>query len=67
MRNLYLLLFLQHVLSIFNLYLFKKNKTKIFFDFINDDSVKDNNVTIIKKENEGYKNKINELENEIKN
>ena len=59
-------------------------KTKSFLDFINDDSIKDNNEKIkinnnsidekkffqnidsIKKQNEDQKNKINELENIIK-
>ena len=64
----------------FNLYLFLQYKSKTFLDFINDDSVKDNNEKInnnsidnnieniasIKKQNEDYKNKINELENKIK-
>ena len=63
----------------FNLYLFIQYKSKTFLDFINDDSVKDNNekinynsiyynienIVYIKKQNEGYKNKINELENKI--
>ena len=61
----------------FNLYLQYKSKT--FLDFINDDSIKNNNekinnnsinnnvenITSIKKQNEDYKNKINELENKI--
>ena len=69
----------------FNLYLFVQYKTKNFLEFINDDSVKDNNekinnnskdnkidndnqdINMIKKQNEIYKNKINELENKIKN
>ena len=64
----------------FNLFLFIQHKSKTFLDFINDDFVKDNNEKIkknsidnnientilIKKQNEDYKNKINELENKIK-
>ena len=63
----------------FNLYLFLQYKSKTFLDFINDDSIKNNNekinnnsinnnvenITSIKKQNEDYKNKINELENKI--
>ena len=72
MCNLYLYIFVACI-SIFNLNLLVQYKTKNFLDFINDDSVKDNNEKIniknfnrIKEENEGYKNKINELEIIIK-
>ena len=66
----------------FNLYFFVQYKSKTFLDFINDDSVKDNNekikinnnsidnnvedIILIKKQNIDYKNKIDELENKIK-
>ena len=62
--------------------MFVKYKSKAFIDFVNDDSVKDHNekikindnsidnnvknINLIKKQNLDYKNKINELENEIK-
>lgn len=72
MCNLYLYIFVA-CFSIFNLNLLVQYKTKNFLDFINDDSVKDNNEKIniknftkFKEENEEYKNKINELEIIIK-
>ena len=85
-RNVYFIfiIFLQRVLSLINLHLFIQYETKNFLEFINDDSVKDNNekinnnskdkkndndnqdIIMIKQQNEIYKNKINELEKKIK-
>ena len=67
------------IYQFFNLFLFIQYKSKTFLDFINDDSVKDNNekiinnsldnnienIAYIQKQNKDYKNKINELENKI--
>ena len=75
MCNLFFL-FCRKYFIYFNLYLLVQYQSGTFLDFINDDSVKDNNNskinkndvhdnTPIKKDYEYYKNKTNELENKI--
>ena len=67
--------FLQNVYSILLIVYFLKYQSNTFLDFINDDPIKNNekinNINnkeklLLLKQNEEYKNKINELENIIK-
>ena len=67
--------FLQTVYSILLIIYFLKYQSNTFLDFINDDPIKNNekinNINnkeklLLLKQNEEYKNKINELENIIK-